>query len=103
MSALTLPQTNGAKALPAVEAWQRDSVRTFFTGINWEDHAPAVQASKLILSESSNAPLNLKMSVCQFFATVNWEGIAIAAPIAVQPAPPPNTDDLTLDGFSGLF
>ncbi|MBW4578514.1 MAG: hypothetical protein KME42_02950 [Tildeniella nuda ZEHNDER 1965/U140] len=103
MSALTLPQTNGSKALPAVEAWQRDSVRTFFTGINWENHTPAVQANKLSLSEHSNAPLNLKMSVCQFFAAINWDGIAIAAPTVVQPAPPSKPDDLTLDSFSGLF
>jgi hypothetical protein len=103
MSTLTLPQTNGSKALPTIAAWQRDSVRTFFTAINWEDHVPAVQDIKLSLSESSDEPLNLKMSVCQFFATVNWEGIAIAAPTAIQSAPPPSNDDLTLDGFSGLF
>lgn len=103
MSTLTLPQTNGSKALPTVEAWQRDSVRTFFTGVNWDDHAPAVQASKQNLGEDRNAPLNLKMSVCQFFAAVNWDNIAIAAPTTVQPAPPSKPDDLTLDGFSGLF
>ena len=103
MSALTLPQTNGARALPAIEPWQRDSVKTFFTSVNWEDQSPAVQESNLSLSQNSNAPLNLKMSVCQFFAAVNWDGITIAAPTPVQPAPQPDADDLTLDGFSGLF
>ena len=103
MSTLTLPQTNGSKALPTIEAWQRDSVRTFFTAVNWDDHTPAVQDIKLSVNEGSNEPLNLKMSVCQFFATVNWDGITIAAPTAVQSALPPSNDDLTLDGFSGLF
>lgn len=102
MSTLTLPQTNGAKALPAVEAWQRDSVKTFFTGINWDDQPPAIQEIKLS-AEDSNAPLSLTMSVCQFFATINWADIAIAAPTAVQPTPPPANDELTLDDFSGLF
>ena len=103
MSTLTLPQTNGSKALPTIEAWQRESVRSFFTAVNWDDRAPAVQDIKLSLKEGSDKPLNLKMSVCQFFASVNWDGIAIAAPTPVQSAPPPGNDDLTLDGFSGLF
>ena len=103
MSTLTLPQTNGSKAITTTQAWQRESVRTFFTAVNWNDHTPAVQAIKLSLHEGSDRPLNLKMSVCQFFVTVNWEGIAIAAPTPVQSAPLPNRDDLTLDGFSGLF
>ncbi|PSB31916.1 hypothetical protein [Stenomitos frigidus] len=103
MSTLTLPQTNGSKAFPAAQPWQRDSVRTFFTGVNWEDYAPAVQEIKLGLGEGGNAPLKLKLSVCQFFAAVNWDGIAIAAPTPVQPTPPPAADELTLDGFSGLF
>ena len=103
MSTLALPQTNGSKALPTLESWKRDSVKTFFTGINWEDYTSAVQASKRSLSESSNAPLNLKMSVSQFFAAINWKDIAIAAVNTAPPAPSSNNDDLTLDGFFGLF
>lgn len=103
MSALTLPQTNGAKSAPAIEPWQRESVKTFFTGINWEDHTPAIQEIKQSLAEGGNAPLSLATSVCQFFATINWEGTAIAAPTPIQSAPPPANNDLTLDDFSGLF
>jgi len=103
MSALTLPQTNGSKAMSASESWQRESVKTFFTGVNWENHTPAVQEIKLSLAEGSNEPLKLTMSVCQFFATINWEGIAIAASTPVQSSPTPANDDLTLDSFSGLF
>ena len=103
MSALTLPQTNGSKAAPVAELWQRDSVKTFFTSVNWEDHAPAIQEIKQSLAEGSNEPLSLKTSVCQFFATVNWDGTAIAAPTPVQAAPLPSSNDLTLDDFSGLF
>ncbi|XHX80175.1 MAG: hypothetical protein RBJ76_09685 [Stenomitos frigidus ULC029] len=103
MSALTLPQTNGAKAHLAVASWQRDSVKAFFTSVNWDDHPPAMQEIKQSSSKDSNAPLSLKMSVCQFFATVNWADTAIAAPTAVQPSPPPARDELTLDDFSGLF
>jgi hypothetical protein len=43
------------------------------------------------------------MSVCQFFATVNWADTAIAAPTVVQAPPPPANNELTLDDFSGLF
>ncbi|MBW4473000.1 MAG: hypothetical protein KME45_21870 [Stenomitos rutilans HA7619-LM2] len=103
MSALTLPHTNGAKAASVIEPWQRESVKTFFTGINWEDHAPAIQEIKQSLAEGGNAPLSLKTSVCQFFAAVNWEGTAIAAPIPIQTAPTSTTNNLTLDDFSGLF
>ena len=103
MSTLTLPQTNGAKARPAVASWQRDSVKAFFTSVNWDDHPPAMQELKLSASEDSNAPLSLKMSVCQFFATVNWADTAIAAPTVVQAPPPPANNELTLDDFSGLF
>lgn len=103
MSALTLPQTNGAKAAPTIESWQRESVKTFFTGINWENHAPAIQDIKQSLAEGGNVPLSLTTSVCQFFATVNWEGTAIAAAAALQSTPLPVNNDLTLDDFSGLF
>lgn len=103
MSALTLPQSNGSKVAPVVEPWQRESVKTFFIGINWENHTPAIQEIKQSLADGGNAPLNLTMSVCQFLATVNWEGTAIAAPTSVQASPPPASNDLTLDDFSGLF
>ncbi len=102
MSTLTLPQTNGAKARATSELWQRESVKSFFTGFNWENHPADLQEIKLSLSENNNTPLTLKMSVCQFFATINWDDTTIAAP---SPAPSTQAapDSLTLDDFSGLF
>ena len=108
MSPMTLPQRNGSAPVAPSHAWQQTSVQTFFTNFNWDDHSPEVQELKLASAQNSTAPLSLELSVCQFFATVNWDGNSIAAPVQspAPPAPEPlsqPTNDITLDDFFGSF
>jgi len=103
MMTLTPPQKNGSTPRATPETWLQSSVQSFFSGINWENNSPEVQEIRTAASE--NAAVGLTLSVCQFFAAVNWDDAAIAAPVATKQAPiaSPKPNDLTLDDFSSLF
>lgn len=106
MSTMTLPSTNGSSAYRPAQAWMQSSVQKFFSNINWEDNPPEVQEAKQASSEPGHTgPLSLTMSVSQFFAALNWDGSAIAAPVpqAQEPPQPSKPDEITLDDFSSLF
>lgn len=108
MTTLIQPHKNGSQVSAPNEAWLRSSVQSFFSGINWDDNPPEVQEIRRTYTEPSRSeePLSLTLSVCQFFAAINWEGGggAIAAPPAAPLSTPAATvDDLTLDDFSSLF
>ena len=102
MSTLTLPQMNGSKAAKPTNHWLQASVHDFFSTINWEDHPPEVQETRAA-AQAHNEPLSLNTSVGRFFAAINWDGSAIAAPAPIEPAKPQPSNDLTLDDFSDLF
>ena len=75
MIAQTLLSPNGATSgatlsdgrSQPVAPWLQASVRTFFGNFNWEDNPPEVQQVKLTTLQASTAPLNLSLSVSQFF------------------------------------
>jgi hypothetical protein len=96
---------NGHHATPP---WMKDSVRHFFEGISWtgKPRLPLASATAAVgRAASSTSPLT--MSVYDFFESVAWNGQpTIAAPIAPlemqsETPPPPEEDDLTLDGLFG--
>lgn len=87
----------------------RQSVQSFFSQVNWDDHSPEVQEVRHTIATPSLGPISLTMSVSQFFAVVNWDGTEIAAPsLALEPLTMTSldtspTDSLTLDDFFNLF
>lgn len=103
MMTMTLPETNGSSAAISPKPWLQWSVQKFFSTFNWEDNPPEVQELKRT-SQDGDSPLSLTLSVCQFFASVNWEGATIAAPTPMPPVSAPTAKtELTLDDFSNLF
>ncbi|MBD2460985.1 hypothetical protein H6G89_08005 [Oscillatoria sp. FACHB-1407] len=107
MSTMTLAHTNGngSAARAAAETWLTMTAREFFSGINWENNPPEVQELKLTAAQEDGAPANLLLlSVSQFFAAVNWDGMAIApTPAPSTPEPSGKATDFTLEDFSDLF
>jgi hypothetical protein len=103
MTALTLTQLNGSQASKPMDSWLQSSVRDFFTNLNWEDHPPDVQVAAQPLDTPIAETLNFGMSVCKFFASFNWDGAEIAAPVSVEVLPTASESGFTLDDFSGLF
>lgn len=106
MKPRTLPGQNGAvspwdrsQSLP----WLQTSVQTFFGNFNWEDNPPEVQQVKLTTLQASTVPLNLSLSVSQFFAAFNWDGATIAAAISPPEPQPKAAIDVTVDDFFSQF
>jgi hypothetical protein len=101
---MALHSTNGAK--PPALHWQQQSVQTFFSAFNWDDHSPKVQELKLATSkQSSDQPLSLTLKVSEFFGAVNWDGDAIAStPVFLkESSTEPTADAFTLEDLSDLF
>lgn len=92
---------NGSHAHPAAEDWLQSSVREFFSQLNWDDRPLNLQ--DIAVDPVSPQPLSLDMSVSYYFSAIDWEGSAIAAPIAIPDLPSAPARDLTLDDFSSLF
>lgn len=70
------------------------SVESVFSSFNWNNR-PALQSGQPI------EPLNLTMSVQQFFSGFAWKAESIASPI--EPELLRNDRSFTLDDFSDLF
>lgn len=71
------------------------SVKSVFSNFNWSNRPtplPFVQP---------NEPLNLTMSVQQFFSSFAWNAASIAS--LAEPELPPSDRSFTLDDFSDLF
>ncbi|NJR39230.1 MAG: hypothetical protein HC781_10875 [Leptolyngbyaceae cyanobacterium CSU_1_4] len=110
---LLLAPTNGSKPHVEKSSWLQQTVQQFFQGFNWEDQPAEVQQLRAAAQADNAAPLSLKLSVSQFFGSINWEGNrSIALPthpdlpltedlLAIDA--PPKDDGFTLDDFSGLF
>lgn len=103
MSTLTLPQMNGSRVSQPSDVWLQSSVHEFFSGINWDDHAPQPQADSQRMADVGQEPFSLEMSVSRFFATINWDGSTIAAPTPIEPPKTTGRQEFTLDDFSDLF
>jgi hypothetical protein len=112
MSSVLTP-TNGSKPHVETSSWLQQTVQQFFNGFNWGDQPPEVQELRAAF-QSDDAPLSLKLTVSQFFGSINWEGNhAIATPTHPEltfsedssaiDVPHPNDGGFTLDDFSGLF
>ena len=112
--ATTLAHLNGS-APPASswhnQPWLQQSVRELFSAINWDDQPEEVHdlSQELALNavQGGNMSLSMTLTVRQFFSAVPWDGAEIAAMVVPAPVEDPAlanaADDLTLDGFSGLF
>uniref|UniRef100_A0A832H2J9 Uncharacterized protein n=1 Tax=Oscillatoriales cyanobacterium SpSt-402 TaxID=2282168 RepID=A0A832H2J9_9CYAN len=103
MSTLTLPNMNGSSTYKPADQWLQSSVQTFFSHVNWDDTPPNVQQSTATALDATDEPLSLEMSVTRFFATFNWDGSEIAAPVPVEQLHPTSKGEFTLDDFSDLF
>lgn len=102
---MTLASTNGHRQSVT---WQTVTVRDFFSKIAWTGESVREPWTLDSADEAVvNNPLDLRLSVGEFFNRFPWDGqphIAVpVAPLEVQPDLPPPEDDLTLDGFSDLF
>ena len=119
MNMMTVPHTNGStKGMQ--KNWLRSTVEEFFSSVNWDDRPIEVIEPTQNLEESSTSHsgqslgtpprsgLSLTMSVSTFFDAFPWEGQpVIAEPLSVQETaaeePEEDSNDITLDDFSGLF
>ncbi|HEY9641873.1 MAG TPA: hypothetical protein V6C57_15405 [Coleofasciculaceae cyanobacterium] len=105
---MALNSTNGSHngSKPPLPHWKQQSVQTFFSTFNWDDHSPKVQELKLTaFQQPSDQPLSLTLKVSEFFGTVNWDGNAIANPLNFLEEFPTESasDAFTLEDFSDLF
>jgi hypothetical protein len=101
---MALQSTNGSQ--PPALPWKQQSVHTFFSTFNWDDHSLKVQELKLTSSQqSSDQSLSLTLKVSEFFGAVNWDGNAIASmPNFLEEFSTEATSDaFTLEDFSDLF
>ncbi|MDX2232304.1 MAG: hypothetical protein NW220_21905 [Leptolyngbyaceae cyanobacterium bins.349] len=103
MSSLTLPQMNGSSVSRPSDGWLQSSVQELFSGFNWDGHTPEIYAATQSSPDLAEDPFSPEMSVGRFFASIHWEGGAIAAPSPIESGPPPSKTEFTLDDFSDLF
>lgn len=107
MMSATLTATNGHS--PAVQPWLRESVQTFFEGVNWSGMVRhAAPSSGTAASPVLDTESLMTLTVGQFFEMMSWEGTpTIGVPIVPLEAPATTadtpSDDLTLDDFSSFF
>lgn len=96
---------NGSSKGNPSPSWLQDSVRTFFTALNWDGHALSVMTSPG--QHSPTGEVSMTMPVSVFFGTIPWEGQPIiaapVAPLEMQSDRPEVAESLTLDAFSDLF
>jgi hypothetical protein len=100
-------QQNGSAS---TTQWLQLSVQQFFEQCNWNGvplDAPKPSDDGVRSRPSAGGTLDLTLSVGQFFNAFSWDGSpAIAAPVVLDEQPAEATDqsdDLTLDDFTGLF
>jgi hypothetical protein len=113
MSSTLLAEKNGSTSQVQPDPWKRQSIRQFFSAVNWDDHPPEIQQLRATLAaqpkaQLSREPMSMKLSVQQFFNAVNWEDAAIAeAPApslsSINRSPQNSGGTFTLDDFSDLF
>ncbi|NEQ95627.1 MAG: hypothetical protein F6K30_02650 [Cyanothece sp. SIO2G6] len=89
----------------ADQAWLTESVKDFFSGVNWEN--VVAPPTPLPTMTSGERHLNPNMTVSEFLGAIPWEGeLAIAPPPTLdlfEDGTDPVADDLTLDDFFGSF
>ena len=85
--------------------WLEQTVREFFTQVNWSDHTPEIQAIQLTTLEGSSPEISLQLTVSQFFNAIPWDGKAVAAPLAVDLviSPPSGSMEFSVDDFADFF
>jgi hypothetical protein len=104
MSAAT---RNGQR--PPVTHWSQLPVRHFLTTFNWDNRAIELQSPppERFDQVPSVRPLDLRLTVSQFFGDINWSGAPAAAPalIVVEETSPvaDGRGTLTLSDFADLF
>ncbi len=78
--------------------WMLQSVRSFWQGVNWENHP--LELISPPNSDGTPTVLSLKLAVKQYFSLIAWTGDSIA-PQATTPNLPIDDDDKseTLDDF----
>jgi hypothetical protein len=111
MSSTLLAEKNGSTSQVQPDPWKRQSIRQFFSAVNWDDHPPEIQQLRATLAaqpkaQLSREPMSMKLSVQQFFNAVNWEDAAIAETSTHMPpnrSPQNSGGTFTLDDFSDLF
>ncbi|MGK7890590.1 MAG: hypothetical protein AB4042_14765 [Leptolyngbyaceae cyanobacterium] len=87
------------------QAWLTESVKDFFSGVNWENvKAPPPKLPTMTSGERNLSP---NMTVGEFFGAIPWEGELAIAPVPsvdiFEAEAEPVADDLTLDDFFGSF
>ena len=89
MMSATLTATNGHS--PAVQPWLRESVQTFFEGVNWSGMVRhAAPSSGTAASPVLDTESLMTLTVGQFFEMMSWEGKpTIGVPIVPLEARPP--------------
>lgn len=95
----------GSNGKIAPSQWLEQTVREFFTQVNWSDHTPEIQAIQLTTLEGSAPEISLQLTVSQFFNAIPWDGKAVAAPLAVDIviSPPSGSMEFSVDDFADFF
>lgn len=84
------------------------SVRDFFSAIPWTGQPlPTAWNQPSTGAVAPPETLGMNLSVRTFFSRFAWDGKPVVAaplmPLEMQADVPSQEDDLTLDGFAGLF
>ncbi len=103
----------------AVREWLSVPVQNFFKTCNWENQSKAVQEVQNASFSQEPIELTLALSVNQFFAAVNWDGVSLVpqtpdgvdsfgdSASAIEDLEAAfamtNDDGFTLSSFSDLF
>ncbi|MEE3719425.1 hypothetical protein V2H45_22025 [Tumidithrix elongata RA019] len=92
--------------MSTTSTWSRQSVRSFWQGVNWENR-PQIVPSLLdrggdsLNGQTAIAPtLSLKFSVTQYFSMIPWSGVPLAAaPVPLPTLPIAEEKKETLEDF----
>ncbi len=117
MSTMTLLQRNGsAKGMqsPGTQSddWLQRSVQQFFQTVNWEGRVlsppPAQELADDVAPMSFTPnPLDLTMSVTDYFNAIPWDGVPVIAALIPSDEPEDMSSvadqEVTLDDFFGSF
>jgi hypothetical protein len=103
-------RTNGStKGNRTSPHWSQLPVHHFLATFNWDNRAVELQPQISITPEPIGQPLDLRLTVSQFFNAINWSGTAASQPIAAGSAREETSpvtskrDTLTLNDFADLF
>lgn len=69
----------------AAQNWLKTAVQTFFATCNWDNRSTEALEARLTVLMQESVPLTLDLTVSQFIAAVNWDGIVLMSQVPAIP------------------